>query len=202
MMADGSTPTEPHGTPDRRSDENVRPARGASWRVVIWFPIIALVAYYFAVHIIRPPARGGLRPGETAPPITAAGWLNGEPPTAADVSGKVIVVDAWFAACPPCLRKAPELVELYQRFHDRGVVFIGLTPDSERDLPNVRRFLEKTGIPWPNGYGAVKTLEKFMTDGGYFPSTWVIGADGKVAWNEDSPGQLAEGIEQALSNAR
>jgi hypothetical protein len=30
----------------------------------------------------------------------------------------------------------------------------------------------------------------------------VIGADGKVAWNEDSPGGLAEAIEEALSSAR
>jgi thiol-disulfide isomerase/thioredoxin len=202
MMPDSSTPADPQGTPDQRSHEYARGSRGGSWRVVIWFPIIAIVAYFFAIHIIRPPDRGGLRPGETAPAVTAAGWLNGERPTAADLSGKVVVVDAWFAACPPCRKKAPELVELYQRFHERGVVFIGLTPDSQDDLPNIQRFLENTGIPWPNGYGAVETLEKFLTDGGYFPSAWVIGADGKVVWNEDSPGRMDEAIEQALSSAR
>jgi peroxiredoxin len=169
---------------------------------VICYPIIALVAWFFATQILRPPVRGGVRPGETAPAVTAAGWLNGGPPSAADLAGKVIVVDAWFAACPPCLKKAPELVKLHERFRERGVVFIGLTPDSEADLPNVRRFLEKTGITWPNGYGAAGTLEKFLTDGGYFPSAWVVGADGKVVWNEDSPGPMADAIEQALSAAR
>lgn len=184
------------------SGDTAQRARGVSWRIVIWYPLIAVAAWYFTTHILRPAARGGLRPGETAPAFTALGWLNGDPPSAAELKGKVVVIDAWFAACPPCRRKAPELVELFNRFQARGVVFIGLTPDGEERLTSVRWFLEQTGITWPNGYGAVETLEKLLPDGGYFPSTWVVGPDGKVTWNEDSPGTLAGAIEEALSNLR
>ena len=36
---------------------------------------------------------GGLAVGEVAPPLVAAGWVNGQPP--GDLSGKVVVVEAW-----------------------------------------------------------------------------------------------------------
>ena len=38
---------------------------------------------------------GGLAVGKTAPKIDGAGWVNGKPPTAKDLAGKVVVVDAW-----------------------------------------------------------------------------------------------------------
>lgn len=175
------------------------PSGGRSLRVILIYLLIAVIGYFFALEFIRTPPHGGLRPGQTAPPISAAGWLNGKPPARKELAGKIIVVDAWFAACPPCLKKAPEIVKAHQRFSDRGVVFIGLTPDEAGDLDNCRKFLEQTGITWPNGYGAAETLQRFLTDGGYFPSAWVIGHDGRVTWNSDSAGTLEEAIDQALS---
>jgi thiol-disulfide isomerase/thioredoxin len=169
--------------------------RFQSWRVFLVYPLVALIAFFFAIKLFQPPRTGGARPGQMAPPISAPDWLNGEPP---DIAGKVVVLDAWFAACPPCLKKAPELVRAHERFRDRGVVFIGLTPDGEEELPESRAFLQRTGITWPNGYGAIETLQAFLTDGGYFPSLWVIGRDRKVTWNRDSPGTLDEAIEKAL----
>lgn len=169
--------------------------RFRSLRMLILWPLVALVAFFFAIKLFGPPRTGGVRPGQMAPPITAPGWLNGEPP---ELSGKVVVLDAWFAACGPCRKKAPELVRTYERFRERGVVFIGLTPDGEEELPESRAFVEKAGITWPNGYDAVETLQAFLTDGGIFPSLWVIGRDGKVTWNRDSPGTLEEAIEKAL----
>lgn len=34
-------------------------------------------------------------PGTTAPPLEAAAWINGPPPDAASLAGKVVVVDVW-----------------------------------------------------------------------------------------------------------
>src|SRR5579864_6344774 len=137
-------------------------------RWLMTFALLAAIAYVVVIWMIRSPQTGGLRPGEPFPAIVAPGWLNGEPPSQAELAGKVIVVDAWFAACEPCAREAPALVRAYERFHDRGVIFIGLTPDDEDQLADCRRFLKKTGIAWPNGYAAVETLQEFLTDGGIF----------------------------------
>jgi hypothetical protein len=36
-----------------------------------------------------------LQPGEKAPPLKAAGWLNGTAPTADELAGNLVVVDIW-----------------------------------------------------------------------------------------------------------
>lgn len=38
---------------------------------------------------------GGLAVGRPAPPLKAAGWINGKAPTESELAGKVVVVDAW-----------------------------------------------------------------------------------------------------------
>jgi thiol-disulfide isomerase/thioredoxin len=138
---------------------------------------------------------GGLAVGERAPPITAAGWLKGEPP--GDLSGKVVVVDAWASWCVPCRVQVPKLVMSHRKYHERGVVFIGLTAEDEKELPAVQGFLDENSIPWVNGYGATETLMAFQAE--YIPAVWVIGPDGKVVWNVDSEGTVNDGIERALA---
>jgi thiol-disulfide isomerase/thioredoxin len=141
---------------------------------------------------------GGLEPGKPAPVIEAAGWFNGQPPSSGGLRGKVVVVDAWATWCLPCRMQAPELVEAYQKFRQRPVVFIGLTDEGRESLPKIREYLVSTGITWPNGYGAGDTLVNFETMA--LPATWVIGPDGIILWNHDSPGTLEQAIENALEH--
>jgi peroxiredoxin len=190
---------------DEPSRNEPRASRWPSMRVLVLYPLIAVIAWFFATEMFRAPrepSTAGLRPGEIAPPIAAEGWLNGDAPGPEDLAGRVIVLDAWFAACPHCSEEAPELIAAYERFRDKGVVFLGLTPDETYQLADCRKFLKKTGITWPNGYGAGETLEKYLTDGPYFPAAWVIGADGRIFWNRDSPEKLDEAIEQALTKKK
>ena len=139
---------------------------------------------------------GGLELGSIAPSIEVQGWRNGKPPQ--NLAGEVVVVDVWATWCDPCFDRAPELVSLYQKYHDRGVVFIGLTDEDASELPNIERFLEQTGITWPNGYGAAQTLVDFKLV--VRPSLWVIDRNGKIVWNIDSPGDPDVAIEAALAS--
>jgi thiol-disulfide isomerase/thioredoxin len=67
--------------------------------------------------------------------------------------GKVVIVDIFGTWCPTCHDAAPTLVDLYQRYHERGLEIVGLayevTGDSAADGALVRRFREKFGIPFP-----------------------------------------------------
>jgi hypothetical protein len=87
---------------------------------------------------------------------------------------------------------------VHKKYHDQGVVFIGLTHEDVAELPKSQAFLDAAGITWLNGYGALDTLLAFESV--TYPTMWVIGTDGKVVWNSDSPGTLEEGIEEALSS--
>ena len=141
---------------------------------------------------------GGLPPGEVAPAIQAAAWLNGEAPTPESLAGKVIVLDAWASNCFPCHKNAEQLVEVHKRYRDRDVIFLGLTGEDERNLLEIKNFLHLHKVTWPNGYNAHETLFEFEAE--FIPAVWVIGRDGKIVWNSDSRKSLEEGIEQALAD--
>ncbi len=166
---------------------------------IILFAGVAL-ATAFSFWLGSREKRGGLQVGALMPELRAAGWLNGSAPSRAKLAGKVVVVNAWFTTCPNCHEQAPELVQLYKKYHDRGVVFIGLTFEPPEMLDDIKSTLGELKMTWTNGYGAPETLQDFDVTG--FPSCWVIGPDGRVAWNLDSNKSLEAAIDEALAAAK
>jgi len=145
-------------------------------------------------------SRAGLQLGLTIPPITEVeGWLNGDGPKPADLYGKVIFVNGWFLNCPYCHEGMPKLVKIYDEYHSKGVVFVGMTSDDSESVKNVEKFLDKYKVAWPNAYGAANALIAF--DAEYFPGYWLIGRDGKVVWNKalERRVPIRTAIEQALA---
>ena len=145
-------------------------------------------------------SRAGLQLGQTIPPITGVeGWLNGDGPTPDELQGKVVFVNGWFLNCPYCHEGMPSLVKIYDEYHSKGVIFVGMTSDDSESVKNVEKFLDKYKVEWPNAYGAANALMAF--DAEYFPGYWLIGRDGKVVWNKALQGRVTiqTAIEQALA---
>lgn len=145
-------------------------------------------------------SRAGLPVGQPMPQLTGVdGWLNGDGPTKEELQGKVVFVNAWFLNCPYCHKGMPDLVDLYNEYHDQGVIFVGMTFDEGDAVRNVERFLEKYNVEWPNAYGAREALGAFQIE--YFPGYWLIGRDGKVVWNKALQGRvpLKAAIDDALA---
>ena len=67
--------------------------------------------------------------------------------------GKIVIVDIFGTWCSTCHDAAPFLVELYNRYHERGLEIVGLgyevTGDPEVDGALVARYAEKFDIPFP-----------------------------------------------------
>jgi peroxiredoxin len=71
--------------------------------------------------------------GTKAPPLKGLKWLNTRPLTIEDLSGKVVLIRFWLLGCPLCTRTAPSLVELNDKYSEKGLVVIGIHhPKSER----------------------------------------------------------------------
>jgi peroxiredoxin len=93
-------------------------------------------------------AAGGDAPkvGRPAPEFTLLD-LDGRPLRLSDLRGKTIVMNFWATWCPPCRKEFPELVRLYDRNADRGLVVLGM--DLQESPRIVRSFADEFGARFP-----------------------------------------------------
>jgi cytochrome c biogenesis protein CcmG/thiol:disulfide interchange protein DsbE len=98
--------------------------------------------------------------------------LGGGTLSLSELRGQMVMVDFWSSWCPPCRAEAPTLAAVHREFKGRGVEFVGIAIwDSEEE---VRKFLERNGIEYPNSldskgkvaidYGLRGIPEKFFID--------------------------------------
>jgi thiol-disulfide isomerase/thioredoxin len=82
----------------------------------------------------------------------SAGWLNSRPLSPRDLEGKVVLVDFWEYTCVNCLRTLPYLRTWYERYHDKGLVIVGVhTPEYAftHEEKNVSEAVRHLDIRWP-----------------------------------------------------
>ncbi|WP_374008731.1 TlpA disulfide reductase family protein [Leifsonia sp. LS-T14] len=122
--------------------------------------------------------------GNRGEPISFSGTLqDGDTVASRDYAGKVLIVNFWYAGCPPCRVEAPELQELSQKYADQGVAFLGVNLyDSAQTAAS---FEKEKGVTYPSvldrDTGSVllafsKTVPPKAT-----PTTLVVDKEGRVA---------------------
>jgi thiol-disulfide isomerase/thioredoxin len=88
----------------------------------------------------------------TLQPIFAAKDWIGTRVAAAELAGKVVIVDVFTVDCYNCRNVVPTLRALYAGDHARGLDIVGIhapeTP-AEKERPYVMQSLRQQGIVWP-----------------------------------------------------
>jgi thiol-disulfide isomerase/thioredoxin len=132
----------------------------------------------------------------------ATAWLNSPPLTPEGLRGKVVAVDFWTYTCINWLRTLPYIRAWAQRYHDHGLVVIGVhTPEFpfEHDLENVRRAVKEMQVAYPvavdNEYAVWDAFNNH-----YWPALYLVDAQGRIRRHQFGEGDYdeAEGVIQQL----
>jgi thiol-disulfide isomerase/thioredoxin len=170
------------------------PARGEGGAMMAMQGGAAQAAGTLPVEGVMPPLDGAVK------------WLNSPPLTRAQLKGKVVLVDFWTYSCINCLRSLPYVKAWAMKYHDQGLVVIGVhAPEFafERDLGNVSRAVRELGITYPvavdNDYAIWRAFGNQ-----YWPAHYFIDAKGQVRAHHFGEGEYAQSeqiIQQLLAEA-
>ena len=72
--------------------------------------------------------------------------LGGTPLDWSSYRGKVVLVDFWATWCGPCRAEVPNLLKLYDAYHEKGFDILGISLDTQPE--QAEQYIEQENIPW------------------------------------------------------
>jgi len=94
-----------------------------------------------------------LAPGAPAPEITLND-IHGKPLSLSSLKGDVVLLDFWASWCRPCRMQNPHVVELYNKFKDKGFTVFSVSldglPQQQDPKSDWIKAIEHDGLTWEN----------------------------------------------------
>lgn len=131
----------------------------------------------------------------------ATHWLNSSPLTLADLSGKVVLIDFWTYTCINWLRTLPYIRAWAEKYHDQGLVVIGVhSPEFpfERNIDNLHQAVRDLKVTFPvavdNDYAIWNAFSNH-----YWPTLYLTDAQGTIHYHAVGEGHY-EQTEHTIQN--
>lgn len=123
--------------------------------------------------------------GAFAPDFTAP-TPDGKEITLSKIRGKVTIVDFWAAWCGPCRKENPNVVKVYEKYHDKGLEIIGVSLDGNPRQKDAKQewlnAIEKDGLKWHQvsnlNYFNDPVAKKYNIRS--IPATFILDSEGKI----------------------
>lgn len=132
--------------------------------------------------------------GAPAPDFTATD-INGKQFTLSSLRGKVVIIDFWASWCVPCRKSNPHMLELYRKYHDKGLDMVYVS-DDDSNPTKWRAAVAKDslvgdgfhhvlrGMKWDKSKGIAgidhtnDISDKYAIH--FLPTKYLIGSDGNI----------------------
>ena len=176
--------------------------RGRSrWWWLVLVPVVAF-AWLLASGLGNDPSElPSELVGEDAPAFSLPALSGDGDVELASYRGNVVVVNFWASWCAGCRDEHPALLNAWDRYRDRGVVFVGV--DFEDHAGDAAVYAQEQGVDWPL---ATDPGSRAAIDFGVFgvPETFVLDGEGRIVAKRIGPVDyewLTTTIEDALDRS-
>jgi thiol-disulfide isomerase/thioredoxin len=136
----------------------------------------------------------------------ATGWLNSRPLSAAELRGKVVLVDFGTFTCINWQRTLPHVRAWADKYKRQGLVVIGAhTPEFgfEKDIDNVRAAIAQLRVDFPVAVDSERAIWVAFANQ-YWPAIYLVDAKGTIRFHHFGEGaydRTEKAIQQLLTEA-
>jgi len=93
--------------------------------------------------------------------------IGGQTIKLSELKGKVVLLDFWATWCGPCVQEMPHLIELYEKYKERGFEVLAISVDAKSERYKVAPFVAEHKMTFPvlfdEGVGALYKVKAYPT---------------------------------------
>ena len=116
-----------------------------------------------------------------------------------DLRGHIVLLDFWASWCGPCMAEMPNVKEIYKKYHDKGLVILGVSLDSDRE--SWVNAIQKNELKWYHVSSLSQfdcpIAKRFRVTG--IPRMYVINESGKIVAQDLRGESLAKKMEELFA---